>query len=351
LASCSIIIKGRDCDVAVQSYLVVPDAVLPAACANTVEGRAGAISVLESTAVQRQTHDDLVRGHSMAGVILYGSIGAEGSCFWPLLRGENVGLVACDLVPRSCVVVRHQVPEVKVAVHLLERQVGEVCRSGWRSDRQEEVGPRRQGSSVCIEFVAGGGEKSNKVRPLLWCLGILPVNVKAIEGKVLEQGDSALGKLLPAFRGRGWHWEVGTVSPTANRQEDFQVAVTLLVDVQLFQAAVEVVAGVVPGVSRPVFVGVCPAVGQVDLAALRTDVGESVQNMGEFVGGDILRLVVTTIDGPILQSSLVFAVLGLRIGMTYDKVGHASVSGLRVRHGADWDLIDRQCVGEPIEGV
>jgi hypothetical protein len=47
----------------------------------------------------------------------------------------------------------------------------------------------------------------------------------------------------------------------------------------------------------------------------------------------------------------VFAVLGLRIGMTYDKVGHASVSGLRVRHGADWDLIDRQCVGEPIEGV
>jgi hypothetical protein len=72
------------------------------------------------------------------------------------------------------------------------------------------------------------------------------------------------------------------------------------VDVQLFQAAVEVVAGVVPGVGRPVFVGICPAVGQVDLAALRTNVGESVQNVGEFVGGDILRLVVTTIDGPVL---------------------------------------------------
>jgi hypothetical protein len=287
----------------------------------------------------------------MAGVILHSSIGAEGSCFWPLLRGENVGLVACNLVPRSGVIVRHQVPEVEVAVHLLERQVWEVSRTSWRGDRQEEVRPRRQGSSVCIEFVAGGGEKSNKVRPLLWCLGILPINVKAIEGEVLEQGDSALGKLLPAFRSRGWHWEVGTVSPTANRQEDFQVAVTLLVDVQLFQTSVEVVAGVVPGVSRPVFVGVCPAVGQVDLAALGTDVGESVQNMGEFVGWDVLRLVVTTVDGPVLKSSSVFAELGLRIGMTYDKVGHASVAGLRVRHGADWDLIDGQCVEEAIEGV
>lgn len=259
--------------------------------------------------------------------------------------------MACDLVPGSGVIVRHQVPEVKVAVHFLERQVGEVGRSSWRGDRQEEVGLRRQGGSVCIEFVAGGGEKSDKVRSLLWCLGILPVNVQTIEGKILEQGDSALGELLPAFRGRGWHREVGTVSPTANRQEDFQVAVTLLVDVQLFQTSVEVVAGVVPGVSRPVFVGVCPAVGQVDLAALGTDVGESVRNMGKFVGGDILRLVVTTVDGPVLRSSLVFAELDLAIGMTCDKVGHASVAGLRVRHGADWDLIDRQWVEEAIERV
>ena len=202
--------------------------------------------------------------------------------------------------------------------------------------------PRRQGSSVCIEFVASGGEQSNKVRTLLWCLGVLPIDVKTIEGKVLEQGNSALGELLPAFRGRGWHWEVGTVSPTTNRQEDFQVAVALLVDVQLLQTAVKVVASVVPGVSRPVLVGVCPAVGQVDLAALGTNVGESVQNMGEFVGGDILRLVVTTIDGPVLQSLSVFAELSLRINMTYDKVGHASVAGLRVRHGADWGLIDGQ---------
>lgn len=160
--------------------------------------------------------------------------------------------------------------------------------------------PRRQSSSIRVELIAGGGEKCNKVRTLLWCLGVLPIDVKTIEGKVFEQCDSTLSKLLPAVWGGSWHWEVGTVRPTANRQEDFQVAVTLLVDVQLLQTAVEVVASVVPGVSRPVLVGVCPAVGQVDLAALGTDVGESVQNMGEFVGGDILRLVVTTIDGPVL---------------------------------------------------
>ena len=121
---------GGRCDVAANSYLVIPDAVLPAACANAVEGRTRTIGVLERTAVQRHTHDDLVRGHSMADVILHSSIGAEGSCLWPLLRWENVGLVACNLVPRSGVIVGHQVPEVKVTVHLLERQVGEVCRSG-----------------------------------------------------------------------------------------------------------------------------------------------------------------------------------------------------------------------------
>jgi hypothetical protein len=112
------------------------------------------------------------------------------------------------------------------------------------------------------------------------------------------------------------------------------------VDVQLFQTSVEVVAGVVPGVGRPVFVGVCPAVGQVDLAALGTDIGESVQNMGEFVGGDILRLVVTTIDGPVLYTWLIIAEGDSRNDMTYDKVCHAPVARLRVRHGADWDLID-----------
>lgn len=160
--------------------------------------------------------------------------------------------------------------------------------------------PRRQGSSVCIEFVASGSEKSNKVRPLLWGFGILPINVKAIKGKVLEQGNGTLSKLLSALGSRGWNWEVGTVCPTTDRQEDFQVAVTLLVNVQLFQTAVEVVANIVPRISGPVFVGVCPAVGQVDLAALGTDVGKSVQNMGEFVGGNILRLVVTTVDGPVL---------------------------------------------------
>jgi hypothetical protein len=41
------------------------------------------------------------------------------------------------------------------------------------------------------------------------------------------------------------------------------------------------------------------------------------------------------------EHSLVSAMVGLRIDVTYDKVGHAPVAGLRVRHGVDWDLIDR----------
>jgi len=202
------------------------------------------------------------------------------------------------------------------------------------------VWPRRQGSGVRIEFGAGGGEKSNKVRSLLWCLGILPIYVETIEGKVLEQGDSTLGEFLPAFRSRGRCWEVGAICPAADRQEDLQVAVALLVKVELLQTAVEVVANIVPRISRPVFVGVCPAVGQVDLAALGADVGESVQNMGELVGWDILRLVVAAVDGPVLQSPLVCAMFNFGIDMTYDKVCHASVARLRVGHGANWNLID-----------
>lgn len=111
-------------------------------------------------------------------------------------------------------------------------------------------------------------------------------------------------------------------------------------DVKLFQTAVEVVADIVPRISRPVLVGVCPAVGQVDLAALGTDVGESVQDMGEFVGRDILRLVVTTVDGPVLEAKLVPAMVDLDVRWTCNKVRHASVANLRVRHGADWYLFD-----------
>jgi len=72
------------------------------------------------------------------------------------------------------------------------------------------------------------------------------------------------------------------------------------VDVELFETTVEIVASVIPGVCGPVLIGVRPAVGQVDFAAFRTDVGKSVQYMGKLIGWNILRLVIAAVDGPVL---------------------------------------------------
>ena len=71
-------------------------------------------------------------------------------------------------------------------------------------------------------------------------------------------------------------------------------------EVQLFEASVEIVASVVPRVRRPMLVGIRPAVGQEDLTSVILDVGESVQYMGKLVSRDLLWLMVAAIDGPVL---------------------------------------------------
>jgi len=73
--------------------------------------------------------------------------------------------------------------------------------------------------------------------------------------------------------------------------------VPLLVQVELFGAAVEVGARVVPGVRRPVLVRVGPGVGEVDFARFRADVGEGVEDVGELFGGEVLGLVVAAVAG------------------------------------------------------
>jgi hypothetical protein len=39
-----------------------------------------------------------------------------------------------------------------------------------------------------------------------------------------------------------------------------------------------------------------PAVGEEDLAGLRVDIGEGVEDVGEFVDGEVLRVVVSAVD-------------------------------------------------------
>lgn len=79
----------------------------------------------------------------------------------------------------------------------------------------------------------------------------------------------------------------------------------LLVDVELFETAVEVVSSIVPRVRRPMLIGVCPAVGQEDLAGIILDVGKSIQYVGELISGNLLWLMIAAIDGPVLFASSV----------------------------------------------
>lgn len=112
-------------------------------------------------------------------------------------------------------------------------------------------------------------------------------------------------------------WKVARVGPAADTEDDLQVAVSLLQEVELFDAAVDVVARVVPGIGGIVLVSVrlllvrceaemkrrvreChPWVCQVHFSRLRPDVGERVKHMSELVGGNVLRLVISSVDGPV----------------------------------------------------
>lgn len=49
------------------------------------------------------------------------------------------------------------------------------------------------------------------------------------------------------------------------------------------------------------FVGVGPWVGEVDGAGLGADVGESVEDVGGRVKGEVLRVVGAGVDGPVYK--------------------------------------------------
>ena len=63
-----------------------------------------------------------------------------------------------------------------------------------------------------------------------------------------------------ALRRRGRLPEVGAVGPAADAEQDLQVAVAALEQVELLEAAVQLVA-VFPPVAVPVNLLVCPAIG------------------------------------------------------------------------------------------
>jgi len=76
------------------------------------------------------------------------------------------------------------------------------------------------------------------------------------------------------------------------------VAVGFLEQIQLLDAAVDVVANVVPRIRRVVLVRVGPGVGQEHLPG-RTQVGKGVEYMGDLAGGKVSGVVVAAVDAPV----------------------------------------------------
>lgn len=98
--------------------LVVPDAVFPASRADAVEWLSGSVGVGEGAAIQRQAHDDLFGADAVRGVVGDGLLGVIWGCEWVGRGVVQVGELACLGAPAAGVVVRHQVPEVEILVHV-----------------------------------------------------------------------------------------------------------------------------------------------------------------------------------------------------------------------------------------
>lgn len=80
--------------------------------------------------------------------------------------------------------------------------------------------------------------------------GRFPVDVDAVEGPVFHECHGCVCELSAGSGCTGGGGEVGGVGPAADAEEDFEVAVVLLEDVKLFDAAISVVSNVVPGIGR-----------------------------------------------------------------------------------------------------
>jgi len=88
------------------------------------------------------------------------------------------------------------------------------------------------------------------------------------------------------------------IRPTTYTEQHLQVPVIALEDLKLLHRSVEIVAHVVPGISRVVLfrVGVC--VGEED-GAVGLVVGEGVEEVGKSLCGYLLGLEVACVDVPV----------------------------------------------------
>lgn len=167
-------------------HLVVPDALLPRALADARVRLADAVGGLEGAPVQRDAHDDLAGGHAAGDVGADGGFGGERGGYRVLAVGVQVRLVARSGVPRSGVVVGHQVEVIKKTGHFAKVELLVVGGAGGHGGSQEEMVAAGVLGRVRVEFRSDSLQKENHVAGLGIVGRVLPVDVETVKTPVLH---------------------------------------------------------------------------------------------------------------------------------------------------------------------
>lgn len=124
-------------------------------------------------------------------------------------------------------------------------------------------------------------------------------DLHAVKSVVLHQLDSAADEIgTSGCRCDKVEMASLGVGPAADGEDDLEIPVLQLEQVQLLEAAVNVIPGFVPRVARVALLLVGVRVCELDSSSGGIRIGERVQDMGEGVNGDILGLIVGSVYAP-----------------------------------------------------
>lgn len=182
------------------------------------------------------------------------------------------------------IVVAHEIDEVDVGSKTYHIEVWEVFWACRHSECQEEVWMAGQVAGVVVEFLAEETTGLDEVSGFLGRIGVLPIDIQTVESEILEQLHACPREVL-ASRGIAQGWgEVRTEIPAAKGKEGLHVAVGFLLEVELFEVAVDVGGCVVcwVDITWVSLLDIGIGIGERGFACFVVDACEGVENVGEF---------------------------------------------------------------------
>jgi hypothetical protein len=294
--------------------------------AQAAAGLAEVDDIGEGLAVEGHAELDLGRRGNVGLVVVDSLLGIEG-CVSLLLRvpavgglgvrlaGVHVAEVASEVGEGGALVVKgHQVPVVDVGVHFPDAQDVVALRPGWCRYGEVEVVPLGVDLGVVIKGLerlawcqkrckvitnlATALDSVEVVESISGILGVLPVNIKAVQTKVGNVSSRTVAECLSSSFGCKRWLEVGSEAPATDGQSNSQVAVFLLELEQLVEVT-EQLSAVCGDITRVRELNIGPFVGKDNLTGGVVHVGERILDLGELVGREVGNHMLASIDSPV----------------------------------------------------